>query len=178
MSLMLSSTAIVRLPCLSSFSHTLKPPFPGFSNPFSLYFCSSPSNDHGRYSQSSARFTLAFFHSEISPSRIRRCRRRCWTSPYRKWLFPSSTKPFRNSNGVTFCHDTIGQVSNAEDNKTRSRKSIQTAESRSGILRRSFLLTKGSSHRASFVSPGSLFPYVNDYYDSRSIKHRDASQLP
>lgn len=66
-----------KTPCfLLYLSHILKPSFPGFSNPFSLYFCSSPSNDHGRFSRSSARFTLAFFHSEISPSRIRSSRRR------------------------------------------------------------------------------------------------------
>lgn len=169
-----SSIAIIRL-SVSSFTF-LKPPFPGFSNllSFPLYFCSSPFNDHSRFSRSSARFTLAFFHSEISPSRIRLLPK-SRASPYRKWLFLSSTKPFRNSNGVTFCHDTMGQVSNAEDNKTREVGSGSRRWSR--ILRRSFLLTKGSSSVPPSYRIG-LFPYANDYYDSRSIKHHDASQFP
>lgn len=73
------------------------------------------------------------------------------TSPYRKWLFPSSTKPFRNSNGVTLYRDTIGQVSNVEDNKTRSRKQPDGGVEEP-YSPRSFLLSRRGHRRASFVS--------------------------
>lgn len=80
------------------------------------------------------------------------------TSPYRKWLFPPSTKPFRNSNGVTLCRDTMGQVSNAEDNKTRSGKRPDGGVEESRILRRSFLLPRRGHRRAPFLVSHRSFP--------------------
>lgn len=132
-------------PCfLLYFSHTIKPPFPGFSNPFSfsLYFCSSSSNDHGRSSRSSARFTLAFFHSEISPSRIRRSRRR-EQALIANDCFRRAQSHLETLTALRFATILWDKCLTRRIIK-REVGSIQTAEPRSRILRRSFLLTKGS----------------------------------
>jgi len=99
-------------------------------------------------SQGSPSRVLSLWNFSLSNTALPKMR----TSPYRKWLFPSSTKPFRNSNGVTLCRDTMGQVSNVEDNKTRSRKSKQTAKSKKPYSPCSFLLSRKGHRRASFVS--------------------------
>lgn len=123
-------------------------------------------------SQESPSRVLSLWNFSLSSTALPKTR----TSPYRKWLFPPSTKPFRNSNGVTLCRDTMGQVSNVEDNKTRSRKQPDggVEEPYSPPLVSS--PAKGSS--SSSVRIASVFPFANDYYDRRSIKHHDASQLP
>lgn len=155
-------------------SYTIKSPFPGFSNlfSFSLYFCSSPSNDHSRFSRSSARFTLAFFHSEISPSRIRRSRRR-EQALIANDCFRRAQSHLETLTALRFATILWDKCLTRRIIK-REVGSIQTAKPYSPTL--------VSSHEEVIVVPPwyriGLFPYANDYYDSRSIKHHDASQFP
>lgn len=143
--------------------------FPSFTFPslpnrlFQTFQPRSLSLSLSLFTSSRRALTITVAALDVSPSRIlslwnfslsNTALPKMRTSPYRKWLFPSSTKPFRNSNGVTLCRDTIGQVSNAEDNKTRSRKQADggVEEPYSPALVSS--LAKGSSSSFVHISIG------------------------
>lgn len=152
---------IIKMPLLPSspFSHSQNRLFlqafqlSSFSLTFSLYISSSHFNDHGRFSRCFTRFALTRSLSLGNFSLLNTALPKTRTSPYRKWLFPSSTKPFRNSNGVTLCRDTMGRASNVEDNKTRSRKQPDGGVEEPYSPRHSLLLSARRGHRrATFVS--------------------------
>lgn len=142
----------IRFPHLFLYlSFILKLSFPDFSTvslTFSLYFFSSRFYAHSRCSRCfTLTHILSLWNFSLSNTELPKMR----TSPYRKWLFPSSTKPFRNSNGVTLYAILWDKCLTWRIIK-REAGSNQTAESKSRILRRSFLLSRRGHRRASFIS--------------------------
>lgn len=173
-----------KTPCSSPFtilSLFFKSSFkPLVSLTFSVHFSPSPFNDQTRFSRSSATFTVPL--SLVLNSYISSCllslshflsfpfslsdtilpTPRTRTSPYRKWLFPSSTKSFGNSNGITLCAILWDKCLTRGIIKREAGKEPDVSQE---VGMYSVMLISSARRLSGLVRITSVFSFANDYYD-------------
>lgn len=156
---------IVRFPPASSFTflslaNRLFQAFQPLSFPltFPLYFSSSRFNDHGRFSRCFTRFTLTrSFSLEFLPLEYRRSRR-CGQALIANDCFRRAQSHLETLTALRFAAILWDKCLTWRIIK-REAGSCQTAESKSRILQRSFLLSRRGHRGAPFVSHRS-FPLL------------------